>query len=137
MILAFSSLAGYGLVSPNVLIYLCFDSWEPSVWQNIVVYGKGAKKEANVISYFLMTSEWHPCIYIFSLLCGEAVKSPNVSPLEGDYTIDNFTYRAWVLSLFNTFIYLSLYITLKRPKIQPLWFRFAMVLVLTFNVFHL
>ena len=23
---------------------------------------KGAKKEANVISYFLMTSEWHPCI---------------------------------------------------------------------------
>ena len=29
--------------------------------QNIVVYGKGAKKEANVISYFLMTSEWHPC----------------------------------------------------------------------------
>ena len=27
-----------------------------------VVYGSWAKKEANVISYFLMTSEWHPCM---------------------------------------------------------------------------
>ena len=32
-----------------------FDSWEPAVRQNIVVYGKGAKNEANVISYLLMT----------------------------------------------------------------------------------
>ena len=36
--------------------YLYFDSWKPAVRQNIIVYGKRAKKEANVISYFLMTS---------------------------------------------------------------------------------
>ena len=40
--------------------YLYFDPWEPAVRQSIVVYGKGTKKEANVISFFLMTSEWHP-----------------------------------------------------------------------------
>ena len=43
--------------------YLYFDSWEPAVRQNIVVCGKGAQNEANVISYFLMKSEWHPCLF--------------------------------------------------------------------------
>ena len=50
-----------GLFPLRAHIDLYFDSWEPAVRQNIVVYGKGAKKEANVTSYFLMTSEWHPC----------------------------------------------------------------------------
>ena len=63
MILAFSSFASFGLVSPKgpYTIDFFFDSSEPAVRQNIVVYGKGAKNEANVISYFFMTSEWHPC----------------------------------------------------------------------------
>ena len=59
MNLAFSSFAGFGLVPLRAHIDLYFDSWEPAVRQNIV-YGKGAKNEANVIAYFLMTSEWHP-----------------------------------------------------------------------------
>ena len=46
-----SSFAGFGLVSLRVYIGLYFE---------VVVYGKQAKKEATVISYFLMTSEWHP-----------------------------------------------------------------------------
>ena len=60
MILAFSSFAGFGLVSLRAHIDMYFDSWKPAVRQNIVVYEKGAKNEANVISYFFMTSEWHP-----------------------------------------------------------------------------
>ena len=49
-----------GLFPLRAHIGLYYDSWEPAVRQNIVVYGKGAKKEANVISYFLRTSGWHP-----------------------------------------------------------------------------
>ena len=41
---------------------LYYDSLEPAVRQNIVVHEKRAKKEATVISYFLMTSEWHACV---------------------------------------------------------------------------
>ena len=50
---------------PKGHIDLYFDSWEPVVRKNIVVpvYGKGAKNEANVISYFLMTSEWKTGFY--------------------------------------------------------------------------
>ena len=33
------------------------------------MYGKRAKKEAaNVISYFLMTREWHPCSLVYTWL---------------------------------------------------------------------
>ena len=55
MILAFSSLAGYGLVSPICTLI------PGNQGQNIVVYEKRAKKKANVTSYLLMASEWHPC----------------------------------------------------------------------------
>ena len=58
--LAFSSFAGFGLVSRWVHIGLYFHSWESEQ----VVYGKWTKKEADVISYFLMINEWHPC-FIF------------------------------------------------------------------------
>ena len=57
MNLAFSSFAGFGLVSLRVHIGLYFHSWES---EEQVVYGKWTKKEENVISYFFMTSEWHP-----------------------------------------------------------------------------
>ena len=43
-------------------IDLYFDSLEPAVRQNIVVYGKGTKNVANVISYFLMTSSDIPVL---------------------------------------------------------------------------
>ena len=56
MNLAFSSFAGFGLVFLGVHIGLYIHSWESEQ----VVYGKWTKKEANVISYVLMTSEWHP-----------------------------------------------------------------------------
>ena len=61
MILAFSSFAGFELFSLWDNIGLYFDSWEPA---EEVVYGKWAKKEANSISYFLMTSEWHPSLIL-------------------------------------------------------------------------
>ena len=54
-------------------IDLYFDSWEQTVRQNIEVYGKGAKKEANVISYILMTSEWHPDCRGFTKLTGPSL----------------------------------------------------------------
>ena len=57
MILAFSSFAGFGHVSLRAHIGLYFDSLDPA---KQALYGKWAKKEANLISYFLMTSEWHP-----------------------------------------------------------------------------
>ena len=50
----------FGHVSLRVYIGLYYDSLEPAE-EDLVLYGKWAKKEANVISYFLMTSEWHPC----------------------------------------------------------------------------
>ena len=62
MILAFSSCVVFGLVSLSAHIDLYY--WEPAVRQNIVVYVKGAKNEANVISYYLTTSEWHPMVSI-------------------------------------------------------------------------
>ena len=55
MILAFSSFAGLGIVSLRAHIDLYFD-YEPAVRQNIVVYGKVAKNEANVIPYFFCHS---------------------------------------------------------------------------------
>ena len=58
MVLAFSSFAGFGLVSLRAHVSLFFDSLEPA---EQVVYGKWAKKEARVVSYFFMTSGWHPC----------------------------------------------------------------------------
>ena len=65
MVLAFSSFVGYEHVSLRTYWYigLYFDSRGPAVKQDIVVYGKWAKREANVISYFLRTSEWHPCLH--------------------------------------------------------------------------
>ena len=57
MILALYSFAGFGLISLRAHIGLYLDSLEPA---EQVVYGKLAKKEANKISYFLMTSEWYP-----------------------------------------------------------------------------
>ena len=54
MIIALSSFAGFGHVSH---IGLYFDSLEAA---EQVLYGKWAKMEADVISYFLMTCEWHP-----------------------------------------------------------------------------
>ena len=52
--------SGYRLLYLRAHIGLYFDSREPAVMQHIVVYGKWATKEAHVISYMLMTSEWHP-----------------------------------------------------------------------------
>ena len=54
MILAFFSFAGLGIVSLRAHIALYFD-YEPAVRQNIVVYGKVAKNEANVIPYFFLS----------------------------------------------------------------------------------
>ena len=64
MILAFSSFAGFGLVS--LLANKGF--LETS---RTAEHGKWAKKEANVISYFLMTSGWHPCTNL---------NEPNIDP---------------------------------------------------------
>ena len=73
------------------LAFWSFAGFRPvSLWANIcflgtsrteqVVYGKWAKKEANVISYVLMTSEWQPCflksihfLKIFRCKLGDAV----------------------------------------------------------------
>ena len=46
-------------------------SWEPA---EQVVYGNWAKEEANLISCFLIASEWHPCLLSLS---------------HGDKTIEN------------------------------------------------
>ena len=64
MILAFFLFCWFLACFP---IGLFFDSLEPAV--QVLYYGKLAKKEANVISYFLMTnvSEWHPCLSLPAL----------------------------------------------------------------------
>ena len=73
-------------------IDLYFDSWENIVRQNIVVYGKGAKNEAYVISYFLITSEWHPCAHFLcrSAECTERQRqSVFYQPYAGNETAGN------------------------------------------------
>ena len=57
MILAFSSFASFGQASLRAHIGLYFDSLEPA---EQLLDGKWTKKEANVISYFLMASECFP-----------------------------------------------------------------------------
>ena len=83
----------FGHVSLPAHIGLYFDSLEPAE-EDLVLYGKWTNKEANVISYLLMTSEWHCHVVNRKAVAKPPISEGGIS-LADCYNLDSTKFTDW------------------------------------------